>query len=162
MPPVSKLSSREIDALSIEWKLLVLEDLPFCTEENKKKTKSISNYWRVIFYLKDIGDNKYPVIEKVVKFALSIAEANASVERLFSQLFHIITKDRNKLETHTVKGLLITNSYLQANGTCTNLKIDETMMYHIKASHSKYCERNLERKDYRREDSLEKKIARRS
>ncbi|CAL4146976.1 unnamed protein product [Meganyctiphanes norvegica] len=86
MPPVSKLSSREIDALSIEWTLLVLEDLPFCTEENKTKTISISKYWRDIFDLKDIGDSKYPVIEKVVKFALSIAEANASVERLFSQL----------------------------------------------------------------------------
>ncbi|CAL4116830.1 unnamed protein product [Meganyctiphanes norvegica] len=75
MPPFSKLSSREIDALLIEWTLLVLEILPFCTEENKKKTISISKYWRDIFDLKYIGDSKNSVIEKVVKFALSIAEA---------------------------------------------------------------------------------------
>ena len=38
MPPVVKLSTEDLDTLSIEWQLLMLEDLPvnFVMEGNKK------------------------------------------------------------------------------------------------------------------------------
>ena len=94
-----------------------------------------------------------------MKFALSIAEANAGVERMFRQLLHIITKDRNSLATHTIKGLLITKSYLQSIGSCKNFEIDDSMMYHIKASHSKYVERNLEKNEYKSDSSIGKKLS---
>ena len=114
-------------------------------EGNKKVYMPVDEYWKKILDGRISGEIKYPVLEKVIHFALSIAEANASVERLFSQMFHIITKDRNKLDTSTIKGLLTTKSFLQSNGSCTNLEIDNSMMYHIKASHSKYIERNMEK-----------------
>ena len=161
MPPGFKMSTRDIDALSIEWQLLRLEDLPDLyeiDEGNKKKYIPLDKYWRQILNLKESGELKYPIIERVVKFALSIAEANASVERLFSQLLHIISKDRNKLEVHTIKGLLITKSFLHSNGTCMNLDIDDSMMYHLKASHSKYVERNLEKNQYKRKNTIEKSL----
>ena len=159
MPPVCKLSTKDIDALSYEWNLLVLEDLPVsCNSGNKKKPVAVDKYWRTILDLMDCGEVRYPIIGKVVRFALSIAEANGTVERLFSQLFHIIRKDRNRLETHTIKGILTTKSYLQNNETCMNLRIDESMMYHIKSAYSKYSEMNLEKNESRKEDSLEKRL----
>ena len=70
----------------------MLEDLPinFVMEGNKKVYMPIDQYWLNIFNVSSSYESKYPTIEKVVKFALSIAEANTDVERLFSQLFHII------------------------------------------------------------------------
>ena len=160
MPPVVKLETKDLDALSVEWQLLMLEDLPdfYKIEANKKIYIPIDIYWGKIFDM-NTGNEKYPIIEKVVKFALSIAEANAGVERMFSQLLHIITKDRNSLATHTIKGLLITKSYLQSIGSCKNFKIDDSMMYHIKASHSKYVERNLEKNEYKSDSSIGKKLS---
>ena len=147
MPPISKLTDKDIDALSIEWQLLRLEELPawYKHEGNKVVYEPIDKYWGKIISQTSRGELKYPVLEKVVRFALSIAEANGSVERLFSQLLHMIPKEKSNLETHTIKGLLTTKSFLQTNGSCTDLTIDDSMMYHIKASHSNYRERNLER-----------------
>ena len=141
----------------------MLEDLPdfYKIENNKKVYIPIDKYWGNILDMNTSNENKYPIIEKVVKFALSIAEANAGVERMFSQLFHIITKDRNQLATHNIKGLLITKSYLKSIGNCTNFEIDESMMYHLKASRSKYVERNLEKNEYKRDSSIEKNLQKR-
>ena len=139
MPPKFRLPTRERDALSIEWKLLGLETIP-----EVKKVKGhicVRDYWNTIFDLKDAGDTKFPLIQRVVKFALSIAEANADVERIFSQVFHIVNKDRNRLSTDTIRGLLVTKSYLQTIGTCLNFKVDDSMMASIKMSHRKYTER---------------------
>ena len=71
--------------------------------EKKKKPISVDRYWRTILALMDCGEVRYPIIGKVVRFVLSNAEANGTIERHFSQSFHIIRKDRNRLETHTIK-----------------------------------------------------------
>ena len=39
-----------------------------------------------------------------------------------------------------------------------NLRIDESMMYHIKSAYSRYSEMNLEKNESRKEDSLEKRL----
>ena len=139
MPPVSQLSSRERDALSMEWRHLVLQDLPDIPKINGHIP--FDAYWSAIFEINDNGEPMFPIIEKVVHFACSIAEANADVERIFSQVFHIISKDRTRLETDTLRGLLVTKSYIRTIGSCLNFKIDESMMANIHASHSKYVER---------------------
>ena len=140
MPPVSKLSSREMDALSIEWKHLILEEIPDIPKINNHIP--IEEYWKSIFEINELGEPKFPLIEKVVRFVRSLAEANADVERLFSQVLHIINKDRNRLETHTLRGLLITKSYMETNGSCLNFKVDASMMANIRASHSRYVQRH--------------------
>ena len=71
MPPVVKLETKDLDALSVEWQLLMLEDLPdfYKIEANKKIYIPIDIYWGKIFDM-NTGNEKYPIIEKVVKFAL--------------------------------------------------------------------------------------------
>ena len=96
----------------------------------------IDKYWlRIMEIMEDDGDFKYCVISKVVKCCLSIAEANASVERLFSQVTHILQKDRNRLTIETVKGLLYCKE------KCTDVNIDENMIYNAKVAHSRYTEK---------------------
>ena len=155
MPPVCKFTSRELDALSMEWKHLVLQDIPEIPKIDNHIP--VEEYWKSIFELVDEGEPKFPLIEKVVRFARSIAEANADVERLFSQIFHIISKDRTRLETQTLRGLLITKSYIQTIGSCLNFKVDEGMMANINESHSKYVQR-LESSKNEKESCIHKRI----
>ena len=139
MPPVAKLTSREMDALSLEWKHLVIQDLPEIPKIDNYVP--VKEHWESIFEINDAGEPKYPLIKKVVHFSYSIAEANGEVEREFSQVLHILTKDRNNIDAHTLKGLLITKSYVHTIGSCLNFKMDQSMLANIKASHSKYNER---------------------
>ena len=154
MPPNFKLTSREMDALSIEWKLLVLQDIP---KDRNGEHIPINVYWKTIFEIKDLGETKFPMIQKVVRFALSISVANGDVERLFSQVSHVISKDRNKLTIETVKGLLITKSYLQTNGTCLNFSLDDSMMNNVRTAHSKYVQ-NVSKKTDESDKSIQKRI----
>ena len=103
---VSKLTSREIDALSLEWKHLVIQDLPEIPKIDNHIP--VEEHWKAIFEINDAGEPKYPLIEKVLCFTCSITEANGDIERQFSQVLHILADDRNKLEPHNLKGLLIT------------------------------------------------------
>ena len=83
--------------------------------------------------MKDIDDVvKYPVNTKVVKICFSLAEANADVERLFSQVTHIIHKERNRLNLETVKGIL------HSKEVCYDAKIDDRLVYNVKSAHSCY------------------------
>ena len=81
MPPKMCLSSNELDLLPFEWKYLVLEKMSIDEKIN------LEIYWRKVFQLKDeAGEIRFPIISKVVKNYLALSEANASVERAFSQI----------------------------------------------------------------------------
>ena len=76
----------------------------------------------------------------MVLFAFSIAEANADVEWVFSQVFSFVDKERNRLGTDALCGL-ITKIYLQTLGSCLDFQVDDSMIASIKSSHRKYIER---------------------
>ena len=77
MPQVCKFTSREMDALSMEWKHLVLQDIPEIPKIDNHIP--VVDHWKAIFEIVD-GEPRFPLIEKVVWFAHSIAKANADVE----------------------------------------------------------------------------------
>ena len=80
-PPVVKLSTEDmLEELSVN----------FVMEGNKRVYMPIDQYWLNIFNDSSSYESKYPTIQKVVKFAISI------------------------------KGLIITKSYLQSVGSCKN------------------------------------------
>ena len=65
MPPKFRLSTREMDALSLEWKLLLLEDLPEVKKDKDKQYVCVRKYWKSIFYIKDAVEMKFPLNQKV-------------------------------------------------------------------------------------------------
>ena len=134
LPPGANIGHKEIDALSTEWKNLVLENIPkdWFTDEDQKY-KPLDTYWCRIFSIKDNNNElKYPIISKVVKSCFAIAEANADVERLFSQITHIIQKERNRLNLDTVKGIL------HSKEVCHDAEIDDQLIYNVKAASARY------------------------
>merc|ERR1712121_57774 len=69
------------------------------------------------------------------------AEANVDVERVVNQVFSFVDKERNRLGTDALRGLLTTKNYLQTIGSCLDFQIDDSMMASIKSSHRKYIAR---------------------
>ena len=59
---------------------------------------------------------KFLLIQKVILFAFFIAEANADVEQVFSQVFNFVDKERYRLGIATLCGLLIRKNYLPIIG----------------------------------------------
>ncbi|CAL4059904.1 unnamed protein product [Meganyctiphanes norvegica] len=82
------------------------------------------------------NEPKYPMISKVVRCCLTISEANASVERIFSQISHILNKECNRLSLDSVKGLL------HCKEMCYKAKIDERLIYNAKTAYARYNARN--------------------
>ena len=82
------------------------------------------------------NETKFPIISTVVKSCFAIAEGNASVERCFSQITHILKKERSNLSLDSVKGIL------HSKEMCINAKIDDRLMFNAKAAHSRYTAKN--------------------
>ena len=133
LPPKFLLSSNEIDLLPFEWKYLVLEKIVV------DEKISLELYWGKIYQIKDDGGElKFPTLSKVVKKFLSLAEANAPVERAFSQIKHLIGKDRNRLLPETVNALMVTKSHIQSTSSCYNQDINENLMHNVRNSRRLY------------------------
>merc|ERR1712121_372802 len=84
------------------------------------------------------------------------AEANVDVERVVNQVFSFVDKERNRLGTDALRGLLITKNYLQTIAGCLDFQIDDSMMASIKSSHRKYIERT--KSDKKDESCVHKRI----
>ena len=121
--------------------MLLLEDLSEVKKGKDKQYDCVRKYWKSIFDIKDTDEMKFPLIQKVVLFAFSIAKANADVEWVFSQVFRIVDKERNGLGTDTLRSLFITKKFLQTIGSCLDSRVDDRMMVSITLSHRKYTER---------------------
>ena len=143
LPPSSQIEDGDIDLLFIEWKQLVLESIP---TEWTGDDVPIDTYWTSIFNIKISNQLKYPTIKKVVICCLSFAEANAAVERQFSQLAHILSKDRSRLDENTIKGLMACKSTMAANKKfCFNFPVND-MIIHSLSARSRYVARLAEKR----------------
>ena len=137
LPPNVCLTSKEIDNLPLEWKYLVLEKFTW------DKYDSLQTHWVKIFEMRDdCGDFKFPIITKVVKCCLALAEANASAERAFSQIAHIIRKDRNRILPDVVNALMVTKSYIENTAPCYKQEIKQDLIDSVKNSYILYSNRN--------------------
>lgn len=92
--------------LDNEWKKHALLDF---NELEFNFTEDADDYWRQILKLKNsAGMNIFPNLKIVINFLLILPFSNASVERIFSDLKNIKTHNRNSLNTHTIRALILT------------------------------------------------------
>ncbi|CAL4245848.1 unnamed protein product [Meganyctiphanes norvegica] len=137
LPPDVRLTTREIDNLPLEWKYLVLEKII------ANKYDSLQTHWGKIFQMRDeVGDKKFPIISKVVKFCLSLSDSNASAERTFSQIAHIIRKDRNRILPDTVNAVMVTKSHIENTVPCYKQVIQKDLLDNVKNAYQLYSNRN--------------------
>ena len=162
------LVSFDIDSLSDEWKLYQLDHISlefFKTKGFDKNGEDIllkervDHYWRKIELMKDaVGDLKYPLIIKVVKATLSLAQGNAEIERGFSESAKNVTKDRVLLSEASVNAILSTKDGLKSvNNQPHTVPIKKEFIQFGRSAHCAYNLRQEEEKQVAVEQKRKKK-----
>lgn len=102
--------TKKLQELDTEWRLLRN------TEEIQSFSDDLLSFWN---QLKNIrSSDGTPAFENLINFVfdiLCLPHSSANVERIFSDIALTKTKQRNKLSTSTITGLLHTRRYLRPN-----------------------------------------------
>lgn len=113
------IKPEEIVTLEDEWRQMSFSKLQvFDPEKNR-----IDEFWGVL------DASKFPTVVLFVRALLALPHSNADVERLFSQVFLIKTKHRNRLKTSTLDSLLMAHSGLPTD--CVHFSPDSQMCREI-------------------------------
>lgn len=103
----------DMEKLNTEWRLLAdIESL------NQTANYSFQDFWNNIFNMKnDMDQFMFPHLSVLVKGILSLPHSSAAAERVFSQLFLLKTKIRNRLDVDTCSSIIHTKELVN-NYTC--------------------------------------------
>jgi hypothetical protein len=108
------VTKNNLQALDLEWRQLRNSNLKF--DDNA----SICTFWLKVENEKYADTTPvYPLLSKFALNLLSLPHSSANVERIFSQVNLLKTKQRNRLSTSTIVGLLHSKSYIKSE--CFNL-----------------------------------------
>lgn len=122
--PALKDVITNVQTLDNEWKDLALVDF---TNIN---TTEADQFWKQIFNLKSAaGMERFPNVKQVISLLLVLPFSNASVERVFSDLFNIKTDKRNLLSTNTLRSILASKDGIQNKGGIVEFKPSKEMVY---------------------------------
>lgn len=97
--------SCNLEDINLEWRMLQ-------EVENLKSLTDLESFWSYVFSCKKDDSLLYPNLKKLVSQVISLPHSSAAAKRVFSQLFLIKTKPRNKLDVKTCQSLLCTKYYI--------------------------------------------------
>lgn len=116
------VNKSELQNLDSEWRLL----------RNSQEMHSFSNdvelFWQSVKKITN-GDGT-PVFHTLCNFVehiLCLPHSSANCERIFSTCNLLKTKQRNRLQTTTISGLLYTKQYIKEN-ECYNFPVEKTLI----------------------------------
>lgn len=115
------ISPDDIDTLQDEIRQYVIEKIPIEWEE--ESVAGIDQvYWSQIFKTQTTaGQQKYPILKKLVFALLALGHGNAETERSFSVISDILTKHRSALSVLTLNALLTVKNELHVRRlSCTS------------------------------------------
>lgn len=69
----------------------------------------------------------FPTVTNFVFKIMTLPHSSANVERIFSIVSLLKTKQRNRLNTKTIEGLLHSKRLVNSCGDCFNFKVDGDM-----------------------------------
>lgn len=101
-----------------------------CNDDMKKialdeKETEIGFFWEKVNLLKKGNDTQvFPLITHFVKGILCLPHSSANVERVFSTINIIKTKQRNRCSTETLDKLLHAKNYMK-NSTCVDFQVEK-------------------------------------
>lgn len=113
----------DIEKLNSEWR--ILPDTPHL---KNYIDLDFEKFWSIIFNLKDEMDEAmFPHLSHLVKAIICLPHSSAAAERIFSQLFLLKSKVRNRLTIETCSNILHTKEMI-SNNTCYSWKPSERLM----------------------------------
>lgn len=110
----------DLDDVDREWRKLIIMDL-----EEKVINSNVNEYWSIIMSLKKGNKSvMFPLLTVLVKNIMTLPHSTACVERIFSMLNMIKTKERNRLNTSNLIGLLHSKRAIK-DTNCYSMKYDK-------------------------------------
>lgn len=88
----------DINEIDREWRKLTFIDFTKSAKHNKNS--DIIDFWSYIFKLKKGDDTPmFPLMVNLVTNIMALSHSSACIERIFSMVNAIKTKERNRLQT---------------------------------------------------------------
>lgn len=125
---LENIDSQSIDNEYRELKIFDFKDL---LVENEILTPE--QFWKTVLSVKHVdGSLVFQNLSKFISALLVLPVSSANVERTFSMINSNKTKNRNRLNTETLKGILLAKDYLRRNGfSCRNLEPQKDLLKKI-------------------------------
>ena len=104
------VKSEELILLTDEWRIYAeIDILQDWIQKEDGSVARVDHYWNKVLQLKtQLGSQRFSVLAKAVKCALTLSHGNADNERSLSVNKKILTKERASLSTTTLNGLRAT------------------------------------------------------
>lgn len=143
LPHVIQLN--QVSSLVDEWYMLTCDP---ANDSQLTELERIDKSWAKVFQQKSpAGEQKYPLLSKLVKALLSLPHGNADCERGFSVNKRLL-EGRAPLTIESVSGLRQVKTYLQRyDGDATQVPMSPELLRCVKKSRARYAERIEKGKD---------------
>lgn len=148
----------DYDALSCEWQLLQFDDeVNFKLKEKER----LDDYWSRIFSLMEGSSrSRYPLINRVVKVALSLPHGSADVETAFSESKWQLPQDRASMSLRVLDARQTISDVLKNRfDNCPHkVPITDKLLDLGRTAHNRYrsyMEAEKEKDDQRKKDEVE-------
>ena len=108
----------------------------------------VYQYWSKVLKLKSVpGSQKFSVLGKVIKCALSLSHGNAGNRRSLSINKNTLSKERSSLSITALNGLRAVEDGVRNEGGLSNVAVNKGMLVSLKSSHKAYLAHIEERKN---------------
>lgn len=119
---VNRYQDIDLQKIDDEWRKLVIVEI-----EPSLKQNHVEDFWVYLYNWEIEGEYKFKNVAKFVLQVISLPHSSAECERLFSKVNLIKTKIRNKLQTETLNGLLLSSQRVKQT-TCVKFQPTKTMI----------------------------------
>lgn len=113
-----RLEGVEVAVVEAEWRRLVNIDLKSTNET------PLEDFWAEVTNIRSLEDHQsYPGLSKIASAVLCLPTSNASVERVFSVMATVKTKQRNRMFIRTLAAVIAVRAGMRRNGQdCSTFK----------------------------------------
>lgn len=126
---VPRIYNGDLQALDDEWQHLHNMSLP----DDLKQTNNTKTFFRGLRKLKNEDDEQvFSVLPQFALDLLALPTSNADVERIFSKVGLVKTKQRNKLQNSTQTALVHVSEAVKARGGCVKFQPTQDMIRSVK------------------------------
>ena len=150
------IKPEELTVLTDEWRIYAETDIPEEWAQKDGSAVRVDQYWSKVLKLKSVsGSQKFSILGKVIKCALSLSHGNADNERSLSINKNTLSKERSNLSITALNGLRAVEDGVRNEGELSNVAVNKGMLVSVKSSHKAYLAHMEEER--KNEDSQKRK-----
>ena len=133
------IKPEELTVLTDEWRIYAEADIPEEWAQKHGSAVRVDQYWSKVLKLKSVsGSQKFSVLGKVIKCALSLSYGNADNERSLSINKNTLSKERSSWSITALNGLTAVEDGVRNEGGLSNVAMNKGMVVSVKSSHKAY------------------------